>query len=302
MRWVKRGRIFDLPRGLDWAVSHAALPVVEEAGDRLRVYFSARDARGRAHIGWFEVRMSEPERILAVSDSPALGLGSLGAFDDSGVTSACLVDHGGRRHLYYSGWSLGVSVPFYFFIGLAVSEGASTFRRVSPAPVLGRSATDPFLTASPSVLVEGGVWRMWYVSATRWAVESGQPKHYYHVKYAESRDGLQWTPSGIVCIDYASTDEHAIARPCVIKEDGRYRMWYSHRGASYRIGYAESSDGLVWKRRDADVGIDLGATGWDSEMLAYPCLFRYEGRLHMLYNGNDYGRTGIGLAVLAEDE
>jgi hypothetical protein len=74
-------------------------------------------------------------------------------------------------------------------------------------------------------------------------------------------------------------------------------MWYSHRGRSYRIGYAESNDGLEWTRMDADSGIDVSAEGWDSEMVAYPWVGDIGGRRRMLYNGNGYGRTGIGQAV-----
>jgi hypothetical protein len=192
-------------------------------------------------------------------------------------------------------------VPFTFFIGLAVREAGGDFQRVSPAPVLGRSAQDPFLTASPCVLVEDGRWRMWYVSGTGWSIEDGRPRHHYNIRYAESPDGIRWTPTGIVCIDYASASEYAIARPHVIKEGGRYRMWYSHRGTSYRIGYAESSDGLAWTRRDHETGIDVSPSGWDSGMVAYPCVFRADGRLFMLYNGNDYGRSGIGLASLVDE-
>ena len=62
-----------------------------------------------------------------------------------------------------------MTVPFALFIGCAISDdGGETFRKVSPAPVLGRSAVDPFLTASPSVLYDEGRWRMWYVSTTGW--------------------------------------------------------------------------------------------------------------------------------------
>jgi hypothetical protein len=32
-------------------------------------------------------------------------------------------------------------------------------------------------------------------------------------------------------------------------------------------------------------------------MVEYPWLFESEGRTHMLYNGNGYGATGVGLAV-----
>jgi len=33
-------------------------------------------------------------------------------------------------------------------------------------------------------------------------------------------------------------------------------------------------------------------------MVEYPALFTHGGRQYMLYNGNDYGRSGVGLAVL----
>jgi hypothetical protein len=301
MRWRKLGRIFTPPTGLGWMVSHAALPVVERRGPRHRVYFGGRDAGGRSRIGAFEVDFARPDEVLAVSEAPLLGLGPLGSFDDAGVTPSCAVTHGGRTLHYYTGWTLGVSVPFYLFVGGAVSEDAGlTLTRISPAPILGRGATDPYLTASPWVLIEEGRWRMWYVSGSRWEAGEGPPRHYYHIRYAESSDGLEWTRRGTVCVDYASPDEHAISRPCVVKDADRYRMWYAYRGPAYRIGYAESPDGIHWVRRDGEAGIDVSPAGWDSEMLAYPCVFDHDGRRYMLYNGNGYGRTGIGLAVLDE--
>lgn len=128
------------------------------------------------------------------------------------------------------------------------------------------------------------------------------PKHYYHIKYAESLNGIDWERKGIVCIDFKSNDEYAIARPCVLKEEGIYKMWYSYRGESYRIGYAESKDGIQWERKDKEAGIDVSATGWDSEMICCPHVFEHNGEKYMLYNGNGYGKTGIGLAVLAREE
>ena len=74
---------------------------------------------------------SEP-RILA---DPVLDVGELGSFDDAGVTKPMCRRPRGPTYLYYSGWTRGVSVPFYFFIGCAVSDGGP-FVRVSPAPIL----------------------------------------------------------------------------------------------------------------------------------------------------------------------
>jgi hypothetical protein len=303
MKWIKKGLIFEPPGNLAWMVTHAAIPFADRVEDRYRIYFSGRDERGRAQIGYFESDLANPKEILRVSDRPVVDLGPLGSFDDNGVTSSWIVSYDGKKYQYYTGWSLGVTVPFYFYIGLAVSEdGGESFLKVSEAPVLGRNQIDPYLTASPCVLIEDGVWRMWYVSCTKWGMEDSQPKHYYHIKYAESLDGIHWDREGIVCIDFWSPDEHAIARPCVIREDGAYKMWYSYRGKSYRIGYAESEDGIRWKRKDDEVGIDVSESGWDSEMIEYPFVFDYKGERYMLYNGNGYGETGIGLAVLAKGE
>ena len=33
-------------------------------------------------------------------------------------------------------------------------------------------------------------------------------------------------------------------------------------------------------------------------MICYPFVFDYSGNRYMLYNGNEYGKTGIGLAIL----
>ena len=48
---------------------------------------------------------------------------------------------------------------------------------------------------------------------------------------------------------------------------------------------------------DEEVGIGPSESGCDSEMICYPCLFDFEGKRYMTYNGNEYGKTGFGIAV-----
>ena len=50
-------------------------------------------------------------------------------------------------------------------------------------------------------------------------------------------------------------------------------------------------------RKDREAGISVSEAGWDSDMVCQPCVFIHRGRRYMLYNGNRYGRDGIGLAV-----
>jgi predicted GH43/DUF377 family glycosyl hydrolase len=305
MKWVKKGLIFKPQGDLDWMVSHAMIPFAESVGgDLYRVYCAARDSQNRSNGAYVVVDIRNPKEILDMSKEPVLVPGDLGTFDDSGALPSWVVEHGNAKYMYYIGYNIGVTVPFRNFIGLAISQdrGAS-FHKVSRAPLLERNEVDPYLTVTPCVLIEDGLWRMWYTSATKWVErKDDKPKHYYHIKYAESADGVHWDRQGVVCIDFQSADEYAIARPSVVREDDLYKMWYCHRGESYRIGYAESKDGIEWERKDEEVGIDVSGSGWDSEMIEYPFVFDHKGERYMLYNGNGYGRTGIGLAVLAKEK
>lgn len=297
MAWAKHGRIIE-PRGqAPWIVTHAALPAVLDVDGQQRVYFSSRDATNRSHIGYATLDLVRPDVAAEFPPAPVLSPGALGTFDDAGVTMSCVVAADERLFLYYTGWSLGVSVPFYLHAGLAVSDdGGVTFHRPSMAPLLDRVDVDPFLTASPWVMRDDGHWRMWYVSGTAWEASPEGPQHRYHIKYAESSDGVTWRRDGRVCLDYALPAEHAFGRPCVVREGDVYRMWYCVRGAHYLMGYAESPDGLTWTRRDDTYVLAPSAEGWDASMIAYPVVHDVAGRRVLLYNGNDYGRTGIGLA------
>jgi hypothetical protein len=298
VNWIKKGLLLTPRANLEWMSMATMVPFVEPLGSgAYRVYFSGRDSNGRSRTGCFETDLSGSARARDLHPQPVLDLGALGAFDDSGVVGYAVVDAGGVKYLYYGGWSLGVTVPYYFSIGLATSDAAGVFRRYSGAPILSRDAVDPFLNGAPSILIENGRWRMWYASGAGWISREGQTVPRMHIKYAESQDGIHWERGGTVCVDASGPGEYAVVRPCVLRRNGLYRMWYSCRGARYRIGYAESRDGFSWDRQDGEAGIDVSTEGWDSEMVEYAHVFTHAGRLHMLYNGNGYGRSGIGLAV-----
>lgn len=297
MKWQKLGFVFNATGQTTWMQTHAAVPFAEHMkGDIFRIYFTTRDQRNRSHTGYVDINIKHPGEILNLSAEPVVAPGMLGAFDDSGAMGSWLVKKDNRRFLYYLGWNLGVTVPFRNSIGLAVSEGNADFHRYVQGPIVDRSMLEPHFTGAPCVISEGEKWRMWYLSCTEWLLHEGTPRHKYHIKYAESDDGIHWRRDGTVAIDYASDDEYAISRPSVIHDSDCWRMWYSCRGAAYRIGYAESPDGIHWSRQDSKAGIDCSATGWDSEMIEYPFVFDHDGERYMLYNGNDYGKTGFGLA------
>ena len=279
MKWKKQGVIFAPDNEFDWMVSHASIPVADNISeDRIRIYFGTRDKDGRSHTTFIEVASQNLSNVLYVHDRPILEMGPLGTFDDNGIMPSWLVEYQGKKYLYYIGWNPQVTVSYRLSIGLAISDdGGRTFRKYSAGPICDRALDEPFFNTAPCVMIDGDTWRMWYVSCTGWDIVDDHPEPRYHIKYSESKDGLLWRKTGEVCIDY-DTFAEALGRPCVYKEEGVYKMLYSYRSilryrtdrnTSYRLGYAESKDGLDWERKDDEVGIARSDGDWDSEMMEY---------------------------------
>ena len=297
MRWRKLGLVYCPDGSRPWGRTHAANPVACHAGgDRWRIYFSPRDEKNRSSISWVEIDMAEPTRIVAEAQEPVLLPGEAGNFDDSGCTIGCITAVGAKRYCYYMGWHLPADAPLRNTIGLAISDApGEPFRRVSAWPIVPVDAIDPHTLSYPWVIVEEGRFRMWYGSDLAQRTAGDQMQHV--VKYAESRDGIHWERRNHIAVGFGFPGEYALSRPCVLKDANGYRLWFSSRGESYRIRYAESDDGLTWRRVGDKAGIDVSAEGWDSEMIEYPCVFEHRGRSYLLYCGNGYGRTGFGIAV-----
>jgi hypothetical protein len=295
MSWKKLGRIYE-PQDLgSLGRTHGANPTaLHLEGDIFRIFFSARDDKNRSSIFFLDYELKE-RKILRISEKPCLGFGEPGYFDDCGSSMGWIIKNGDDYLLYYLGWNLSQNVPWRNSIGLATSKDGINFRRYSDAPILDRNHKDPISLSYPCVLRDGDKYRMWYGSNLSWGNRQEDMAHL--IKYAESKDGIRWEPSGEISVPFQKDNEYAMSKPSVIKEDGVYKLWYSFRGEAYRIGYAESQDGIHFIRRDSDVGISVSDEGWDSTTIEYPFVFKHNEQKFMLYNGNEYGKTGFGLAV-----
>lgn len=310
MRWAKRGLIYVPSGDWWWSRSHAYVPTAEVLEDEgiIRVYFASWDENQIGRIGYVDLDIDDSKRILYLTKEPVLDIGEIGTFDDCGVGPSCVLNVGDKKYLYYYGFQRTEKEAVHMvFAGLAISDdGGKTFRRFSQVPILDRTPDEPFLRSSVSVIVEDGLCRMWYTSALKWFDLGVNPLFsktrypIYVIRYTESADGIRWSGKSHICVDFKTDDEFGLGRPWVIKNDGVYRMWYSIRSKirPYRIGYAESKDGLNWVRKDNEVGIEASETGWDSEMICYPCVVDVKDKRYMFYNGNRHGQSGFGYAEL----
>ena len=293
--WNKVGLIYDNQ-------SYNALPVGTFIDNHiLRIYASSRNNDNISFPFFIDYDL----QIQKVINEKIINIprGELGTFDEHGVMPTSLININNQIFLYYIGWNLATCVPFRNAIGLAISnDGGEKFEKYSKAPILDRSLYDTCFVASNCVYKEDDFYRMYYLSCDKWNYLNGKFIHSYNIKYAESKDAIHWLRNGKVAINFKFDNEYAISVPRVLKEDGVYKMWYSYRGnkeiQTYRIGYAESENGIDWIRKDEEVNLDVSIESWDSEMICYPFIFKYKKNFYMLYNGNEYGKSGIGLATL----
>ena len=286
-----------------WAKQYAHLPTpVLIDSNRIRVYYAGLNQAKHGSVGYVDVDTGDPRRVIHVAPEPILHPGEPGLFDDCGVNPSSMVRVGDTWRLYYVGWQRSQGVSYVLFSGLEQSTTGESFEKLSQVPILDRTHSEPYLRSAPFVLSVPSGFRVWYVSATGWTKVNDQAYPKYVVRTAHSADGVSWSSAGPICIDLAG-DEFGIGRPWVIRDPDCYRMWYSIRSHSrpYRIGYAESADGIAWTRLDGQVGITASGLGWDSEMICYGAVIDVNGQRLMFYNGNRHGESGFGVAVLEQD-
>jgi hypothetical protein len=283
----------------DWAVSHACVPTALAFDSFIRIYFSPRNATGQSIPVYIDVDINTFS-IIKYGD-PIIELGEIGTFDDGGIMPCSVVKNQDKIYLYYVGWNPSVSVPYRNSIGVCVSEdNGVSFKKIHPGPVVDRSLYEPFFTASPCVIKENNLWKMWYASSTGFVKVNDQQSPLYHIKYAESNDGVHWVRNNISCIT-PNNEYECTARPSIIKENGIYKMWYCYRGSfdyrdgkdSYQIGYAESSNGINWERKDNNIKFNIGSSSYDNKMTCYPNVINVNNQQILFYNGNSFGKQGI---------
>lgn len=317
-RWEKLGKLFD-PRDLEgesWMKEFAQSPSVLIFESHVRMYFCARsaptfDGQYQSYLSFIDLDRNNLLKILNVCRMPILSLGELGTFDEFGTNPISVIRYQDEVRVYYAGWTRCESVPFNGAIGIAIShDNGESFARLGAGPVISYSPDEPYLMGSPRIRRFGDKWYLWYVSGKEWLRTDAKPEPIYKIRMASSDDGIDWVKHGKDLIEDKLGEHECQACPDVIFRDGKYHMFFSYRHShnykgkigGYRIGYAFSQDMINWSRNDEMAGMTVSANGWDAEMVNYPHVFMLDGATYMLYQGNEMGRAGIGLAKLASPQ
>jgi hypothetical protein len=315
MRFEKIGKIFD-PREYPLFTQlreYAQSPQAIVLEDRVRIFFSTRE-QDRAgmfiSLPAFVDMDFDFKEVLGVSRMPIIALGERGCFDEHGIFPLSPVPFNNKLLAYTTGWTRRQAVATDSGIGLAISEDSGeTFIKYGQGPIVGPSLHEPFLVSDAFVLHHEDKFHMWYIYGQRWiyGTEGAPPDRVYKIAHAESIDGVNWTRSGEPVIsDWLGKDE-CQALPCVFRHGEGWHMVFCYRYATdfrrnpnraYRLGYAYSTDFVSWIRSDLHLIDTSEALGWDAEMQCYPNVVKIKNQIYLLYNGNEFGRYGFGVARL----
>ena len=276
----------------DFDSRHAYSPSVIAEGDLLKMWYTGYESYWTGHnsIGY---AMSEDGNIWCTyKKNPILTAGS--GFDQSDVWLSVVIKDGVYK-MYYSGLN-----GTHWTVGLATSPDGVNWTKNATNPILttGSSGSwDDNSVGGVSVLkMEPGSYRMWYSG------ESSTDRK-ARIGYATSPDGVTWTkhPGNPVLSPEGSWESHETKVPRVVYENGTFHMFYLGNPGTTRtqIGYAFSSDGILWSKSASNPVLTVGSSGqWDQTGLIDHAVTLKGGTLTIWYGGADgYNTWQIGYAT-----
>lgn len=175
--------------------------------------------------------------------------GSPAPWDNGDVEPGAVIKDGSLFKMWFTG-----SDGKKYRIGYAVSkDGVNWDRHAKPVFEHGEEDKwDSFSTAYPSVIKDRDIYKMWYTGSSGKKLSIG---------YAVSKDGISWERNEKPVFEPDEEDVwdgFSVLYPMVIKENNKYKMFYTGTaGISYKIGIAVSDDGINWKRAETNP-INLG--------------------------------------------
>ena len=307
MKWNKMGVVWNTYGKQPWSKTHAMGPTpFLRDEETIRIFLTTLDDQGHGRPMYVDVSTDNPTRVLNVSSRALLDVGIPGCFDDNGLMPLSFVQtKQNELFMYYAGFEICTQIRYRILSGLAISrDGGDSFERYSNAPLLDRTDDELFFRCGPFTMLDDGVFKLWYVAGSEWTNLNDKAMPVYDLRYQESNDGIHWAARGSLSMAITHEDEHGFGRPWVIKRGPNdYQLFYSVRRRSfgaYRLGYAESIDGIHWVRKDEEMNLDVSKGGFDSHAIMYSAVINLKGRTYCFYNGNNFGEEGFGVAELLD--
>lgn len=271
---------------------------------KITLFYASRDTEGRSHV--WGVDLVEQKGYLKAVGKPNhyFSPGRKGDFDADGVVPSTIVTNRGETFLYYVGWQRLPNGLYETALGLAQANPEDMeFVRLSHAPVLGKSEWDPISVGAADVSwdKEASVWQAIYETNLEWTSNNPKTGYRFGFRRAISSDGVKWEPEEALMLIPEKNETFTSPRFIAAEDTKCYLLFaMKKRGMHYSMKMlATENQGQHWKGLGFGLKVSSGQK-WDDQEQTYPSnMFKgSDGQIFTAYNGNSYGKTGIGVFTL----
>ena len=300
--WNKKTHLIYPPNSnIWWLKRYAGASCALQRGNTsiFDIYITGRDILNRSRIGHGTWSPDDPTRLISIDSNPCIELGPIGSFADNGTSYPSVIKFEERYFMYFTGWNIGKTVPFYNNVGLAISKTPQgPFEYLSYAPILNLCHEEPFGSGSSFCRYNSKekVFELFYTSFQKWIKSKDKISHTYCIKKTTSIDGCNWVRPGVFIIKNTSKEDAIISRPSLMSDS---EIFYCKRGENnkYKIYRSQKMENGKWIN-DKSPCIASGFNNeWDGHEQCYPFVFSYKSKDYMFYCGNNYGKDGLGIVT-----
>lgn len=279
--------------------SHLANPTPFYLGGNIvRIFFSSRNLKNKAGITFIDLDIDRFELLNNKLNILFKAEGYTNTYFRDGISLGNIFSHKMRYFLSFMGWDISSKSPWEGRVGIAeIDPFSPSLLYISDTPIIETFEHVDSSLSYPMVRAINDELHIWYGNTLKKDAGNGDMLHTIHLSILKSDNSLEH--KGQV-IDYEIGKSQAFSRPTILEHNGTLNMLYSVRGIStnYRIKRVVSNDGFTWEKADFQL-IGTNHLG-EQEMQCYPYLITIADKVFLFYNGNEYGRSGMGIAILEQ--
>ena len=199
------------------------------------------------------------------------------------ISEPCMLKHEDKYYLY-SGWDSQNKIT------LQLSDDGVNLDR----PLLGMFPQVWYEweeeIEAPCVIVVDRIFHMWYTAKRGMYDNNVIPSSC--IVHATSVNGIDWMREDKPCLCADQLwEKYSVQNPCVIYDDGIYKMWYSggEFDVSDAIGYATSHDGIKWTKYNSNPVFEHNSIfRWEYMSVGSCQVLRHKETYYMAYTSYEH--------------
>ena len=268
-----------------------------------RIFFADRDNDNHSKIKYFDFCLNKRKIIYYNNLIIANSINS--HYDMDGKIPSSILYFNNEYYLFYTGINAGKKFPYHNSIGVLKSKDLQSFNLLTYDPIIpSNSIKKNHFNSAGNIFRYKNLFYLFYSSCDEWRVISNSNEPIYNIKLATSVDLREWNfqknqiirkgddIGGAVNFSIVNINQFFIAFSSIRKMTD-YRI---NKNSAYKIRSFQSKDLYNWDPLDIEYEDDSLESNWDNIMRCYPSAILHDNTIFIFFNGNGFGKSGIGLA------